>query len=253
MSPAPATTSRRAQIVARRRRHRGDARSSPASAAATRARSWLPDGSLLYVSDADGWFQVVRLTRRRARPDRPDRRRARARRTERRASATSRCRRRTAPGSSTSRSTTACPGPRRRELAGGRAAEARSRPAAEDAPDRDRGRRPAGGSTRGTACGERSAGSPDGAWVAAIGESETRPQDLWLLPVPGVAPDGARPRQVTDSLPAVLRAALAPGRVAGDRADRVHGPRRAADRRQPVATRRARRASAAARRVPTIV
>ena len=55
---------------------------------------------------------------------------------------------------------------------------------------------------------------PDGAWVAAVGESETRPQDLWLLPVPGVAPDGARPRQVTDSRPAVLAAALAPGRVA---------------------------------------
>ena len=45
---------------------------------------------------------------------------------------------------------------------------------------------------------------PDGAWVAAIGESETAPQDLWLLPVPGVAPEGARPRQVTDSMPAVL-------------------------------------------------
>ncbi|MBA3234736.1 MAG: S9 family peptidase [Chloroflexi bacterium] len=53
----------------------------------------------------------------------------------------------------------------------------------------------------------------DGAWVAAVGERETAPQDLWLLPVPGVAPDGARPRQVTDSLPAVLKAALAPGRV----------------------------------------
>ena len=23
---------------------------------------WMPDGSLLFVSDADGWFQVVRLT-----------------------------------------------------------------------------------------------------------------------------------------------------------------------------------------------
>jgi dipeptidyl aminopeptidase/acylaminoacyl peptidase len=59
---------------------------------------------------------------------------------------------------------------------------------------------------------------PDGAWIAAIGESETRPQDLWLLPVPGVAPDGSRPRQVTDSRPAVLAAALAPGKVpAGER------------------------------------
>jgi dipeptidyl aminopeptidase/acylaminoacyl peptidase len=54
--------------------------------------------------------------------------------------------------------------------------------------------------------------------VAAVGESETRPQDLWLLPAPGVAPEGARPRQVTDSRPAVLAAALAPGRVpAGER------------------------------------
>jgi dipeptidyl aminopeptidase/acylaminoacyl peptidase len=58
----------------------------------------------------------------------------------------------------------------------------------------------------------------DGAWLAAVGESETRPQDLWLLPVPGVAPDGSRPRQVTDSRPAVLATALVPGRVpAGER------------------------------------
>ncbi len=47
----------------------------------------------------------------------------------------------------------------------------------------------------------------DGAWIAAIGESERHPQDLWLLPVPGVAPEGSRPRRVTDSLPAVLRSA----------------------------------------------
>ena len=54
----------------------------------------------------------------------------------------------------------------------------------------------------------------DGAWIAAIGESETAPQDLWLLPVPGVAPTDARPRQVTDSLPSIVAAALAPGRAA---------------------------------------
>ena len=54
---------------------------------------------------------------------------------------------------------------------------------------------------------------PDGAWVAAIGESETRPQDLWLLPVPGVAPEGSRPRQVTDSRPAVFAVATTQGRV----------------------------------------
>jgi dipeptidyl aminopeptidase/acylaminoacyl peptidase len=49
--------------------------------------------------------------------------------------------------------------------------------------------------------------------VAAVGERETTPQDLWLLPVPGIAPDGSRPRQVTDSMPAVLRSALSPTRV----------------------------------------
>ena len=54
---------------------------------------------------------------------------------------------------------------------------------------------------------------PDSAWVAAIGEGERRAQDLWLLPVPGVAPDGSRPRQVTNSMPAVLAAAMAGNRV----------------------------------------
>jgi len=58
----------------------------------------------------------------------------------------------------------------------------------------------------------------DGAWLAAIGESESRTQDLWLLPVPGVAPEGARPRQVTNSMPAVLEAAFRPDRtIAGER------------------------------------
>jgi dipeptidyl aminopeptidase/acylaminoacyl peptidase len=58
----------------------------------------------------------------------------------------------------------------------------------------------------------------DGAWLAAIGESQDRPQDLWLLPVPGVAAEGARPRQITDSLPAVLAAAFRPGRsIEGER------------------------------------
>ncbi len=57
--------------------------------------------------------------------------------------------------------------------------------------------------------------SNDGAWIAAVGESETAPQDLWLLPVPDVAPADARPRQVTQSLPAVVAAALAPSRTTG--------------------------------------
>ncbi|MEK6719741.1 MAG: prolyl oligopeptidase family serine peptidase [Chloroflexota bacterium] len=49
---------------------------------------------------------------------------------------------------------------------------------------------------------------PSGAWVVAVGESDRRPQDLWLLPVPGVAPEGARARQVTNSLPGALSAAV---------------------------------------------
>ena len=40
--------------------------------------------------------------------------------------------------------------------------------------------------------------------VAAIGETTTRPQDLWLLPVPGLAGHRARPSQVTESLPGAV-------------------------------------------------
>jgi dipeptidyl aminopeptidase/acylaminoacyl peptidase len=58
----------------------------------------------------------------------------------------------------------------------------------------------------------------DGAWLAVIGESETQPQDLWLLPVPGVAPAGSRARQITNSMPAVVAAAFNPDRtIAGER------------------------------------
>src|SRR5262245_15887020 len=58
----------------------------------------------------------------------------------------------------------------------------------------------------------------DGAWIAAVGEGESAPQDLWLLPVEGVAPAGSRPRQVTTSMPAVVAAAFAAGkRTSGDR------------------------------------
>jgi dipeptidyl aminopeptidase/acylaminoacyl peptidase len=58
----------------------------------------------------------------------------------------------------------------------------------------------------------------DGAWLAAIGESQDRAQDLWLLPVPGVAPEGSRPRQVTTSMPTVVAAAFRPERsIAAER------------------------------------
>ena len=55
--------------------------------------------------------------------------------------------------------------------------------------------------------------TPDSAWVVALGESEARPQDLWLLPVPGVAASAAKPRQLTESMPAALGPTFEPESV----------------------------------------
>jgi dipeptidyl aminopeptidase/acylaminoacyl peptidase len=175
---------------------------------------WLADGSLLFVSDADGWFQVVRLT-----ADGHDR-----------IVLTSGDREHGEPsayGGSYGNAPLASPDGSRfvhievhdglQDLLVGELGTA-------TAPKRGRGR-PSKTPRTVTAASAGSRINPwdgvwravgwltDGAWVVAIGESVTAPQDLWLLPVPGVAPDGARPRQVTDSMPAVLRAALAPSRV----------------------------------------
>jgi dipeptidyl aminopeptidase/acylaminoacyl peptidase len=58
----------------------------------------------------------------------------------------------------------------------------------------------------------------DGTSLIAIGESQDRPQDVWALPVPGAAPVVARARLVTNSMPAVLAAAFAPERtIEGER------------------------------------
>jgi dipeptidyl aminopeptidase/acylaminoacyl peptidase len=172
---------------------------------------WLPDGSLLYLSDADGWFQVVRLT-----SDGHDR-----------IVLTSGEREHGEPTGGFGYAPDPSPDGSRlvhievhdglidlvvRDLDGAAP------------PKRGRGRPPKTPRTvtaaaPGTRINPwdgvwRSVGwLPDGAWVAAIGESETRPQDLWLPPVPGVAPDDARPRQVTVSLPAIVAAGLVPGRV----------------------------------------
>ncbi len=48
---------------------------------------------------------------------------------------------------------------------------------------------------------------PDSSAVLALGRSERTPDDLWLLPVPGIADPSARPRQLTHSLPTVVNAA----------------------------------------------
>lgn len=173
---------------------------------------WLPDGSLLYVSDADGWFQVVRRT-----ADGHDR-----------IVLTAGEREHGEPGGAVG----VAPLP---SADGSRFVYVEVHDGVQDllvgelaagvAPRRGRGRPPKTPRTvAAVAAGRRinpwdgvwrSVGwLPDGAWVAAVGENDTHPQDLWLLPVPGVAPADARPRQVTDSLPAVLRPALAPGRAA---------------------------------------
>jgi dipeptidyl aminopeptidase/acylaminoacyl peptidase len=176
---------------------------------------WLADGSLLYVSDADGWFQVVRRT-----ADGHDR-----------IVLTSGEREHGEPSGGVGFVPLASPD-------GGRFVHGEVRDGLLDlivgdlaatAPKRGRGRPPKTPRTVSAgAAGRRinpwdgvwrSVGwLADGAWVAAIGESETRPQDLWLLPVPGVAPVDARPRRITDARPAVLAATLAPDRVpAGER------------------------------------
>ena len=175
--------------------------------------AWLPDGSLLYVSDADGWFQVVRRA-----PDGRDR-----------IVLTDGEREHGEPTGGVGYGPIPAPDGSRIvhiEVHDG-LIDLVVRSIAEASPPKRRRGRPPKTPRTVAAVGAgapvaiqpwdgvwRAVGwLPDGAWVAAVGESETRPQDLWLLPVPGAAPDGSRPRQVTDSRPAVLAAALAPGRV----------------------------------------
>jgi len=172
---------------------------------------WLPDGSLLFVSDADGWFQVVHLT-----ADGRDR-----------IVLTSGEREHGEPGGGVGYSPLPSPDGRRFayiEVRDGLQDLVVGELPAEADVKHGRGRPPKTPRTVSLpAAGRRinpwdgvwrSVGwLADGAWLAAVGESEARPQDLWLLPVPGVAPSGARPRQVTDSLPVALRAAVTPGRT----------------------------------------
>ena len=172
---------------------------------------WLADGSIVYVSDADGWFQVIRRS-----PDGRDR-----------LVLTDGEREHGEPSGGYGFVPLPSPDGNRLvhiEVHDGLIDLVVRATGGDGQPKRGRGRPPKAPRTVSAATKAvrvspwdgvwRAIGwMPDGAWVAAIGESETRPQDLWLLPVPGVAPEGSRPRQVTDSRPAVFAAATAAGRV----------------------------------------
>ena len=245
----PSSRSTRSAGAGRPRR-RGRSRSStsrPARAsivAGTRSHDtgvrWGPDGSLFYLSDEDGWFQVVRRS-----PDGRDRIvahrwRARARRTvgRLRLRAAAVAGRRDA--SSTSRSTTG-------SSTWSSASSARARRRSADAAGRRRRHGPLTAATEGHArhpVGGRLARDRLDAgrrWVAAIGESERRPQDLWLLPVPGVAPDGitAAPGHELDAGRPRVGDRREPGRRPASASH--HGPRRAAGRGHAVAAGRGHR------------
>ncbi len=171
---------------------------------------WAADGSLFFVSDVDGWFQVLRRS--------PDGRTI--------AAVTSGEQEHGEPSGGVGWAPLPSPDATRvvhaaiedglarlivATLAAGPAPRRRGRP-----PKRPRPEAAAGPAVRIDPWDGvwRSVGwTADGAWIVAIGESETRPQDLWLLPVPGVAAERARPRQITRSQPAVLGAAMAGPRV----------------------------------------
>ena len=175
---------------------------------------WLPDGSgLLFVSDRDGWFQVVPDRRRTAASARSSPTASASTASRAAAGATCRCHRRTG-ALRPHRDPRRAGGPGRRRTAG--SAAGRRRPAI--------GARRS--STRSRACGWPSAGCPtrrrSWPWAGAT----RAPDDLWLLPMPEAAADGAKPRQLTHSLPSVVDTAhFATGtRVA------LRGPRRPVDR-----------------------
>ena len=150
---------------------------------------WSSGRSLVYFSDAFGLVPGRATDAGRSRAHRPDRRGARARRAVRGPGLRRAAVARRQPGRPHR-------GPRRADRPGrpaagrGPAGEARPGPPPKVAAHRgrDRGR---GGTISPWPGVWRSVGWLAGrGWFAAIGESETRPADLWLLPVPGVAPDG---------------------------------------------------------------
>jgi dipeptidyl aminopeptidase/acylaminoacyl peptidase len=183
--------------------------------------SWAPDGSLLFISDMDGWFQVVRLA-----ADLRERTILSA------ADQTARVRHdhgepTGAPGfiplASPNGSLVAYVrfDEGYADLLVGPLGPIAARKRGPGRPPKHP--RPVAAAVPGTVVSPwrgvwRAVGwLPDSSAVLAVGESEGEPQDLWVLPVPGVAAERARALRVTDSLPVVLRPALGPNVVPGER------------------------------------
>jgi dipeptidyl aminopeptidase/acylaminoacyl peptidase len=196
----------------------GDDTAVAGSGAWETAARWTPDGGLLLLSDADGWFQVVHLS--------PDRRT--------RTQLTGGEREHGEPGGEWGFRPLPSPDGLSYvhveihdalvDLVAGpldTVTESGTR----------RRTRPAGSVLNPWPGVWRAVGwLPDGSGLVALGESDRRPQDLWILPVVGGGrarrattserrpTPSERPRQVTDSLPAVLRPAfLGPGFAAAER------------------------------------
>ena len=148
---------------------------------------WLPDGTLLFLSDADGWFQVIRL----------------AADGRERVAITSGEREHGEPGGPFGYAP--LPSPNGSTMAHiavhGGLVDLVVGPTSASHGTRTRGSRaiqPWPGVWRAVGW------LPNGSAIVAVGESETRPQDVWLLPVRGRAATSDRPRQLTRSLPLVL-------------------------------------------------
>ena len=232
----------------RRRRERRRSGGSPAAArSGRRARGRCPDGGFLYLSDADGWFQVVRLAadgreRTVLTTGQPRARRAQ-RRLRLRAAALAGRQRASPTSTSTTRSIDLVVAPIERctPVKRGRGRPPKNPPplvAAADGPGRQpvAGRLAVGRLDRRTGRGSRRSA-----------RARSRPQDLWLLPVPGVAPAGVPAAPGDDArLPAVLgggvRARTARSPASGSRSRPATGcGSRARSGGPPTATGQARR------------
>ncbi|HEY7826606.1 MAG TPA: prolyl oligopeptidase family serine peptidase, partial [Candidatus Limnocylindrales bacterium] len=144
--------------------------------------SWLPDGSLLIMSDAGGWFQVVRLA--------PDLRT--------RTTLTKGAQEHGDPNGGFGVQPLPSPD-------GGRFSHIAVHDGQIDLVVAPIGAGPGHPIQPWPGIWRAIGWTEDGGAMLAIGESERHPQDLWLLPTgePAGAPE--RARQLTDSLPAVLR------------------------------------------------